>query len=228
LLFTILVLSIIFSQSLVNFTFTVQAANEEDFKENNSIMICCTWGEKLKDGKLTYNIEGKVDPELKEAVRDAIRDWDEKLSFVDFAEIPNNSLEQEKNRPDIQIEFLKDGSEFVEYGAKTAGHTKTRLNEFGFIKYNLVTIAEGGLGKVFDKKTIETIAKHEIGHTLGLGHANFRTNLMTTEIDHAAQTISPCEIEAVQQANSWKSVNTEDNNNSIPQMSSVSKIICND
>ena len=87
-----------------------------------------------------------------------------------------------------------------------------------------MTIAEGGLGKIFDKKTIETIAKHEIGHTLGLGHANFKSNLMTTKIDFAAETISQCELEAVQQANSWKFL--AKNNNDDPRLSSTSKIIC--
>lgn len=201
----------------------IQAVNEEDFEEDNAIMICCTWGEKLSDGKLTYNIEGKVDPDKKEAVRDAIRDWDEKLDLVEFVEIPGNQVLQPK-QSGIQITFLKDGSEFLEYGAQTAGHTKTRLNKFGFIKYNLVTIAEGGLGKIFGKKSIETIAKHEIGHTLGLGHANFISNLITTKIDYAAETISACELEAVQHANSWKSLDSD--NNSVPYLPSVSKIIC--
>ena len=202
----------------------VQAANEEDFEVNNSVMICCTWGEKLKDGKLTYNIEGEVSAEKKEAVRDAIRDWDDMLDFVEFIEIPEKDEAQQKEKPDIQIKFLKDGSEFTEYGAETAGHTKTKLNKFGFIKFNLVTIAEGGLGKIFDKKTIETIAKHEIGHTLGLGHANFKSNLMTTKIDFAAETISQCELEAVQQANSWKFLDKD--NNDVPRLSSRSKVIC--
>ena len=204
----------------------VQAANEEDFEVNNSVMICCTWGEKLKDGKLTYNIEGEVSAEKKEAVRDAIRDWDDMLNFVEFIEIPEKDEAQQKEKPDIQIKFLKDGSEFAEYGAETAGHTKTKLNKFGFIKFNLVTIAEGGLGKIFDKKTIETIAKHEIGHTLGLGHANFKSNLMTTKIDFAAESISQCELEAVQQANSWKFL-AKDNNDD-PHLSNTSKIACRD
>ena len=92
---------------------------------------------------------------------------------------------------------------------------------------NIVTIAEGGLGKIFDKKTIETIAKHEIGHTLGLGHANFKSNLMTTKIDFAAETISQCELEAVQQANSWKFL-AKENNDDDPHLSRTSKIICKD
>ncbi|MGI8831804.1 MAG: matrixin family metalloprotease [Nitrososphaeraceae archaeon] len=219
-----LLTAIIFVSFSIPTPHQIQAANEEDFEVNNSVMICCTWGEKLKDGKLTYNIEGEVSAEKKEAVRDAIRDWDDMVNFVEFIEIPEKDEAQQKEKPDIQIKFLKDGSEFEENGAETAGHTKTKLNKFGFIKFNLVTIAEGGLGKIFDKKTIETIAKHEIGHTLGLGHANFKSNLMTTKIDFAAETISQCELEAVQQANSWKFL--AKNNNDDPRLSSTSKVNC--
>ena len=221
-----LLTAIIFVSSSNPTPHQVQAAKEEDFEVNNSVMICCTWGEKLSDGKLTYNIEGEVSTEKKEAVRDAIRDWDDMLNFVEFIEIPEKDEAKQKEKPDIQIKFLKDGSEFAEYGAETAGHTKTKLNKFGFIKFNLVTIAEGGLGKIFDKKTIETIAKHEIGHTLGLGHANFKSNLMTTKIDFAAESISQCELVAVQQANSWKYLAKDDNDH--PYLSNTSKIICKD
>ena len=214
--------------SITNLTSRAQADDdEEDFEENNSIMICCTWGEKLGDGKLTYNIEGKVTAEKKEAVRDAIRDWDDKLDLLEFIEIAENQDQKQKEKPDILIKFVKDGDEFQGYGAETAGQTKSRLNkQTGFIMSNVVTIAEGGLGKIFDKKTIETIAKHEIGHTLGLGHANFKSNLMTTKIDFAAETISQCELEAVQQANSWKFLAKE--NNDDPHLSRTSKIICKD
>ena len=231
----VLILSLLAAIILVSITTLtpqVQADDdEEDFEENNSIMICCTWGEKLGDGKLTYNIEGKVTVEKKEAVRDAIRDWDDKLDSLEFIESAENQdkKQKEKNRemPDIQIKFVKDGDEFQGYGAETAGQTKSRLNkQTGFIMSNIVTIAEGGLGKIFDKKTIETIAKHEIGHTLGLGHANFKSNLMTTKIDFAAETISQCELEAVQQANSWKFLAKDKNDD--PRLSHTSKIICKD
>jgi hypothetical protein len=50
---------------------------------------------------------------------------------------------------------------------------------------------------------------------------------MTTKIDFAAETISQCELEAVQQANSWK-FHAKDNNNDDPHLSRTSKIMCKD
>jgi hypothetical protein len=202
---------------------TIFAADEEDFEENSLIKICCTWGKDLADGILTYSIEGNFDSEKKEAVHNAIRDWDDKIESINFEEV--SSAGENNNRPDIQIRFIKDGDQFQDEGPETAGNTKTRLDRSGFIDYNIITIAEGGLGKTFEIKTIETIAKHEIGHALGLGHANFGSNLMTTKIESAAQAISSCELEAVRQANSWKLMNENEHDNS-PSFPETTTIMC--
>ncbi len=203
---------------------TIFAADEEDFEENSLIRICCTWGKDLADGILTYSIKGNVDSQKKEAVHNAIRDWDNKMESIKFEEV-SSAQENNINRPDIQIQFIDDGDQFEDEGPETAGNTKTRLDRSGFIDYNIIAIAEGGLGKTFDIKTIETIAKHEIGHALGLGHANFGSNLMTTKIESAAQAISSCELEAVRQANSWKLMNENKHDNS-PSFPETATIIC--
>jgi hypothetical protein len=203
---------------------TIFAADEEDFEENSLIRICCTWGKDLADSILTYSIESNVDSEKKEAVHNAIRDWDNKIESIKFEEV-SSAGENNNNRPDIQIRFIDNGDQFEDEGPETAGNTKTRLDKSGFIDYNIITIAEGGLGKTFNIKTIETIAKHEIGHALGLGHANFGSNLMTTKIESAAQAISSCELEAVRQANSWKLMNENGHDNS-PLFPEMTTIIC--
>jgi matrixin len=203
---------------------TIFAADEEDFEENSLIRICCTWGKDLADGILTYSIEGNVDSEKKEAVQNSIRDWDRKIESIKFEEV-SSAQENNNNRPDIQIRFIDNGDQFEDEGPETAGNTKTRLDNSGFIDYNIITIAEGGLGKTFNIKTIETIAKHEIGHALGLGHANFGSNLMTTKIESAAQAISSCELEAVKQANSWKFMN-ENKHDNTPSFPETTTIIC--
>ena len=203
---------------------TIFAADEEDFEENSLIRICCTWGKDLADGILTYSIDGNVDSEKKEAVQNSIRDWDKKIESIKFEEV-SSAEENSNNMPDTQIRFIHYGDQFEDEGPETAGNTKTRLDKSGFIDYNIITVAEGGLGKIFNIKTIETIAKHEIGHTLGLGHANFGSNLMTTKIESAAQAISSCELDAVRQANSWKLMNEKEHDNS-PSFPETATIIC--
>lgn len=222
LFFSLSALAIVILSSIGSST-TILAANEEDFEENSLIKICCTWGKDLADGILTYSIVGNIDGEKKEAVHNAIRDWDDKIESIKFEEVSGE--QEEDSRPDIQIRFVDDGDEFKDEGPETAGNTKTRLDRSGFIDYNTIIIAEGGLGKTFNIKTIETIAKHEIGHALGLGHANFGSNLMTTKIESAAQAISSCELEAVRQANSWKLMN-QNEHDSTPSFPETTTIIC--
>jgi hypothetical protein len=222
LFFSLSALAIVILSS-IGFSSTILGADEEDFEENSLIKICCAWGKDLADGKLTYSIVGNIDAEKKEAVHNAIQDWDEKIESIKFEEVSGEH--DNDNRPDIQIRIVNDGDEFKDEGPETAGNTKTRLDKAGFIDYNTIIIAEGGLGKTFNIKTIETIAKHEIGHALGLGHANFGSNLMTTKIESAAQAISSCELEAVRQANSWKLMN-ETKHDGTPSFPKTTTIIC--
>jgi predicted Zn-dependent protease len=67
-----------------------------------------------------------------------------------------------------------------------------------------MTISKSAFGTDFDTKTVEQIAKHEMGHALGLGHANFEGNLMTELVNDGTETIDDCEIKSVNEANQWK------------------------
>jgi hypothetical protein len=164
--------------------------DDDDLDDKEVILICCTWGYELADGLLTYSIDtDNDDDDLKDAVRNAVGSWNDGLTGITLVETDDNE--------DIKISFKNDGK-------RIAGKTVNYFDQFGFIRQSHVTVSEESYDRDFSSSQIEQIALHELGHVLGLDHANFRGNLMTERVDIGSPTISPCEIEAVQIANAWK------------------------
>lgn len=169
---------------------------EEDFEEEDSIQLCCTWGIDLDDGVLRYNIDEDSSSEEQDAVRSAIEEWDSKIDTLEL-----ETVSSIKNS-DIKIEF-QDKSEKVIEGEEIAGQTITTFDQDGLLDNAEITISRSVQAYGFDHSTIGQIAKHEIGHALGLGHANFDGNLMAEQVDDGTDTISECEIKAVIETNYW-------------------------
>jgi len=178
----------------------------------NLIKICCTWGEELADGELTFMIRDEgyntnqesVNYQSKDsstsknnAVRDAVKEWDLKINGLTFREV--------QNRYDADIEIR-----FRESGGEAAGLTRNLFDRFGLITKSFINIYEREFPFGFGEDQIEQIAKHEIGHALGLGHANFNDSLMSTHVHYGTGTISTCESQAVYEANYWKFNHRED------------------
>ena len=164
--------------------------DDDDLDDKEVILICCTWGYELADGLLTYSIDtDNDDDELKDAVRNAVDSWNYGLKGITLVETDDNE--------DIKISFKNDGK-------RIAGKTVNFFDQFGFIRQSHITVSEESYDRDFSSSQIEQIALHEMGHVLGLDHANFRGNLMTERVDIGSPTISSCEIEAVHIANAWK------------------------
>jgi hypothetical protein len=164
--------------------------DDNDFSDKDVIQICCAWGYELADGILTYSIEADDDNEdLKGAVRNAIDSWNEALTGITFIETDDNE--------DIKISFKNDGK-------RIAGKTVNYFDQFGFLRQSHITVSEESYDRDFSPSQIEQITLHELGHVLGLDHANFRGNLMTERVDIGSPTISSCELEAVKIANAWR------------------------
>jgi Matrixin len=181
----------------------------------NLIKICCTWGEELVDGELTFMIRDEGDNTNQEsvsyqntdsstsnnnAVHNAVKEWDLKINGLTFREV--------QNRYDADIEIR-----FRESEGEEAGLTRNLFDRFGLITKSFITIYEREFPFGFGEDQIEQIVKHEIGHALGLGHANFNDSLMSIHVHYGTGTISTCESQAVYEANHWKFNHIRDSTN---------------
>src|SRR5919204_2821747 len=64
-----------------NSLFSSSKIQAQESSQQESIRICCAWGDKLADGILTYKIVSSStdSAELEQAVYNAINDWNSKL-----------------------------------------------------------------------------------------------------------------------------------------------------
>jgi predicted Zn-dependent protease len=70
-----------------------------------------------------------------------------------------------------------------------------------------IIICDDVLNYGFNNAIIGQIAKHEVGHALGLGHPHDEERLMSDiVIAYKTENISDCEIKGVLPANEWKLV----------------------
>jgi hypothetical protein len=176
-------------------------ARAED--EARAVGICCAWGNRLSDGELTYSVSG--DPTATSIVRSALQAWDEALPELTLTEVAPNAKRRSK-RADITIVYgpgTADGGESP-HATGAQGLTTTYLNSRRMV--TRVEIGIDGGPEPVHQGAIEQIAKHEIGHALGLGHANFDGDLMSPLVQPTPEPIPLCDINAVRQANSWKMI----------------------
>jgi hypothetical protein len=173
------------------------------------IEICCTWGNQLADGILTYEINN-AKPETKKLVIAALNSWEQNIKGIEFEEAVRS-----KEHADLKIIFINDNG-------KIPGQTITNFDSNGFIFNVKISLAEKAFGKQLKKNVIEYIAKHQIGNALGLGSANFKESIMSSLIYHPFNQISYCERGAIAEANKWKLID----NSSLPKISNIKQYYC--
>jgi Matrixin len=227
----------------------------QESNQQESIRICCAWGDKLADGILTYKVIGDSintdNAEAEQAVYNAINAWNSRLQGIKLVEASSDFRGERDNnnhdRPDLQIKLssktprIRNGEIISEdtSGAKTRlstqGVSYIKRDSSGFITNIRITIfTSDPFGNTllssssFDPNKIETIAKHEIGHALGIGHSNLISDLMYPVISRRTNTdISDCDIHAVSEANSWKlQESSNDNSNSDLRPPSIARVRC--
>ena len=121
-LFALLMAMTVFDTDLV-------FAKKGDSKSKNVIELCCTWGDSLDDGILTFSIKNGGS-DLAKIVKLAINDWEKALDgLVQFKYVKDDS------EADIEIEFKKGK------GAKV-GKTVTYFDYYGFINFVEISISK--------------------------------------------------------------------------------------
>jgi Matrixin len=178
----------------------VEARAEGD---GRAVGICCAWGNRLSDNVLTYSVTGD-DPTALSIIRSAVQEWDEAFPDLSLKEVPPGARRRSQ-KADISIVYgpgTAAGGESHSSGAQ--GITTTYLNNRRMVTRVEIGI-DGGPPPV-NAGAVEQIAKHEMGHALGLGHANWDGDLMSPLVQPTPAPIPLCDINAVREANSWKMV----------------------
>jgi hypothetical protein len=197
----------------------VNEQGEEDEEDEEDVDVDEDEGNQ-DDAEFSSGDLFRSDADLRQAVADAVTEWNTK--------IPNLNLANDNSNADADIEVqLVDG-----LGGLAAGATMLRFDEDGFINKAIVLLPKAAFfmesdSQVFaiqyDSQKLKEIATHEMGHALGLGHADFDSDLMSENLDSdETVNISQCHIDGVLQANQWKFID----NDTIPNNPNEDEVSC--
>lgn len=209
----------------------------ETDSDTNSIDICCAWDERIADGILTYRIieENEDDDEengdegtdeneddnpnkdyisvsvLTKAVANAMKGWNAKVPNLKVIEVSSTSAKNDD--ADIEVRFVEG------FGGMVAGATMIKYDEDGLINKVTIILPKAAFyveydsevfGVQYSSEKLEEIAVHEMGHALGLGHANFEADIMSQRLKtEETVSISQCDVNGILLANHWKLVKND-------------------
>ena len=158
-----------------------QYANAAAAVSSSSIglQICCSWGKEIADGVLTYRIDDDANPQVVQAVHQAVDEWNSKIPNIKLQEVTDSNADIDistnskasKVTHSISIGGPKLSSE-KNIKLVAPGESQISFDSRGFIAHVDIAISTKALGNSINSSELEVIAKHEIGHAYGIGHTN--------------------------------------------------------
>ena len=208
---TLVLLSYLSSPSYFYYQHATAAASAHSslvLQKTAGIQICCSWGKEIDDGVLTYRIDDDANAQVVQAVHQAINEWNSKIPNIKIQEVTDsdadidiktNSKASKVTRSSIIGESKISAGKNIKLVAP--GESQISFDSRGFIAHVDITISTKALGNSISSSELETIAKHEIGHSYGIGHTNFIGDLMSPVLTDANTDISQCDINAIEEVN---------------------------
>src|ERR1051326_4158207 len=172
------------------------------------IQVCCSWGNEIADGVLTYRIDNGVNQKVIQAVHQAVDEWNSKIPNIKLQEATgsNADIDISTNSKAPKVSHaISIGGPKLSSGKNiklvAPGESQISFDSRGFITHVDITISTKALGNSISSSELEVIAKHEIGHAYGIGHTNLFGDLMSPVLTGSTD-ISQCDISGIEEANS--------------------------
>jgi predicted Zn-dependent protease len=204
---TIIVLSCL---SLSHYHLFSQSANAASVHSSSlRLQICCSWGNEIANGVLTYRIDEGANQKVIQAVHQAVDEWNSKILNIKLQEVTDSSadidISTNSKAPKLS-HVISMGGPKLSGGQNiklvAPGESQISFDSRGLITHVDITISTKALGNSISSSQLEAIAKHEIGHSYGIGHTNFIGDLMSPVLTPSTNTaISQCDINAIEEAN---------------------------
>ena len=179
---------------------SIQQSSGMDNSKNKSIDLCCRWGKQISDGELKYKLINMLGKQ-KEVVREAFDSWNKQLTTLQLVEV--RSYDQ---RAEILVTVgdisTGDSGRLVNNveAGQTAGQSVNNLDGDGFITNASILLSDEIFNMKSDSNPLFAVLLHEIGHALGLGHANF-DDLMNPVVTADVKGVSVCDANGVVKTN---------------------------
>jgi hypothetical protein len=174
----------------------------------NRIQVCCSWGNEIEDGILTYRIDDDANAQVIQAVHQAIDEWNSKVPNINLQEVTDSDADidiKTNSKASKVTHSSVIGESKISVGKNiklvAPGESQISFDTRGFIAHVDITISTKARGNSFSSSQLESVAKHEIGHAYGIGHTNFIGDLMSPVLTGSTD-ISQCDINGIEEANS--------------------------